>query len=891
MSMFSRSEGATWEGAMQRERRLHFIQLAVLVIALVATGIAAALAGRQIATADDRRVKEEDHLASLVSLRERARVSEVQFWAGRAAGDAGQSAIRLVAVRAFPALLRGLAANDPSVSAAERTALGSSLAALDALRPYAQAALPPLGSAEDLRNIRAVAPARAQLRNAINDLTSLQEADARAAWAEARSAIKNAVIVLISLLGAIGVGVILAWFLVERERRRLVRAIAAGVEEQNALMDSLQSGLFAVGSGGRLEEVNDRLCKIVGFDAEDLLGTVPPRPFWPAAAEEELRDLEARMRSGESGECDAVFQTTAGDLVPVTLAFSPIGDKGGYVVSVLDETERRRADDELRRAVRQQAALGRVATAVAAFDGESAEPVFAIVAEEVCRLLGSHGARVARFEESEAVIVGAWTDPTLGIESGPMFARLPLDAGTALGEVHRTGRVARIDDYSLLTSVEGRRIAERFRGAVAAPVRVGGRLWGAMSAVTTGDMALESDAEEDLSRFADLVGIAVSNAEARARLVDEASTDTLTGLGNHRVFHERLRMEVERALRHGRDMSLAIFDIDRFRDVNERLGHQLGDDVLAEMGRRLAAQVGAGEFAARIGGEKFAVILPEVGGLDAWRTIDALRIAITARAFDRAGSLTVSAGVCDLSYAATAEEVFRLCDGALYWAKAHGRDVTFLYSPDVVHELSAAERAEGLQRAQAVAGLQGLARAVDAKDPSTRLHSERVADTAAAVAKELGWSDARCRDLHEAGLLHDVGKIGIPDSVLFKPGRLTAEEYEIVKKHAPLGAEIVTDILTEEQTSWVRHHHERVDGGGYPDALAGDAVPDGARILATVDSYDVMTNVRIYSDARGQEAALAELSRCSGSQFDPDVAAALIRVVAKRDVSHPEVTR
>jgi putative nucleotidyltransferase with HDIG domain len=195
-----------------------------------------------------------------------------------------------------------------------------------------------------------------------------------------------------------------------------------------------------------------------------------------------------------------------------------------------------------------------------------------------------------------------------------------------------------------------------------------------------------------------------------------------------------------------------------------------------------------------------------------------------------------------------------------------------------VKELSAQERAARLERQQALTGLRALARAVDAKDQSTREHSERVAELAARIAGELGWGDESRAKLHEAGLLHDVGKIRVPDAVLFKPGALSDREYDQVKQHAALGAEIADEVLAPDQVAWIRGHHERWDGRGYPDGLAGPTIPQGARILALADAWDVMTSVRSYKEPRRVEEALVEVRRHHGTQFAPEIVDAMERL-------------
>jgi hypothetical protein len=229
--------------------------------------------------------------------------------------------------------------------------------------------------------------------------------------------------------------------------------------------------------------------------------------------------------------------------------------------------------------------------------------------------------------------------------------------------------------------------------------------------------------------------------------------------------------------------------------------------------------------------------------------------------------VTISAGVCDLVNGDDADGLFRLADGALYWSKVNGRDAAFVYDPSTIRELSAAERADHLGRSQTLLGIRALARAIDAKDPTTREHSERVARLACALAGARDWSAERIRQLEEAALVHDVGKIGVPDAVLLKPGRLDDDEYEAIKRHAALGAEMLEDVLCPEQVRWIRGHHERPDGRGYPDGLEAAQISEGAALLALADAFDVMTAARSYSTAKSPEVALAECRELVGRQF------------------------
>jgi HD-GYP domain-containing protein (c-di-GMP phosphodiesterase class II) len=284
----------------------------------------------------------------------------------------------------------------------------------------------------------------------------------------------------------------------------------------------------------------------------------------------------------------------------------------------------------------------------------------------------------------------------------------------------------------------------------------------------------------------------------------------------------------------------------------------------------------AGDTIARIGGEEFAWVLPDTDGDAAYGAAERARTAIADSAFTGAGRQTVSAGVCSLDYAGDAHELFQHADVALYWAKAAGRNATVPYSPDKGTLPAHEERAQRMRRAKPLAVMRSLANAVDAKDSLTQRHSERVADMAEQLAAVRGWGGEERAQLRDAALVHDVGKIGVPDRILLKPGKLTSEEYEQVKTHAALGAQMLGALATPQQLDWIRHHHERYDGHGYPDRLAGGEITEGASLLAVADAWDAITVTRPYGPARSASEALEEVRRGAGTHFAPDAVAALM---------------
>src|SRR3954454_19133626 len=377
-----------------------------------------------------------------------------------------------------------------------------------------------------------------------------------------------------------------------------------------------------------------------------------------------------------------------------------------------------------------------------------------------------------------------------------------------------------------------------------------------------------------LRDFASLLGTAIRNTEDRRLLTEMATSDPLTGLANHRTFHERLKTEVARALRHRRPLALVLLDLDQFKEINDNGGHGSGDKVLSAVAAELTQSARAEDVLARIGGDEFALLLPETSSIDALAFVERVRGRIAAHPI-QGYRVTLSAGISDISHAMSAEQLFRFADGALYWSKAKGRDCAWIYDPLVVRELSAQERAEHLERSQAISALRALARALDAKDPMTRRHSQRVAALCHQLADVRGWGPERIQLLTDAALVHDVGKIGVRDAVLLKNGPLTASEWDEVKHHAALGAQIVQEVLSEEQVTWIRGHHERPDGTGYPDGLAGDEISEGAALLALADAFDVMTLSRPYSAPRSIDDALRECRSLVGQQFTADAVAAL----------------
>ena len=363
------------------------------------------------------------------------------------------------------------------------------------------------------------------------------------------------------------------------------------------------------------------------------------------------------------------------------------------------------------------------------------------------------------------------------------------------------------------------------------------------------------------------------------RLADAARKDPLTELWNRRGFQDVLEAELARARRTDRPVSLLVVDLDHFKSVNDKLGHPGGDAVLKRFGAQMRRLTRGVDVAARLGGEEFAVLLPEAQKHDAFLVAERLRRAAKAAFADSPAPLTVSVGVASHpDDGESSDDLLRAGDQALYAAKQLGRDRSVIYNADVIAGLVTDTLQPDGSHTQ-LSSVLVLAETIDIRDSGTAQHSQSVGRYARAIATELGLEGPAVERLALAGVLHDVGKIGVGDAVLNKPGPLDDAEWRQIRAHPELGARILAGANLGDVAEWVFAHHERVDGGGYPLGLSGEQIPLEARVLAVADAYEAMTSERPYSPAMTSADAAAELRRCAGTQFDADVVEALLRTV------------
>jgi diguanylate cyclase (GGDEF)-like protein/putative nucleotidyltransferase with HDIG domain len=446
------------------------------------------------------------------------------------------------------------------------------------------------------------------------------------------------------------------------------------------------------------------------------------------------------------------------------------------------------------------------------------------------------------------------------------------------------------------------------RSALSVPLKYREDLMGVLSLESREAYAFSSQDVLTLRTLADQLAIALHNARAYQVALEQAITDGLTGLKTHRFFMEALDREWRRSTRSGQPFSLIMMDLDGFKQVNDRHGHLEGDKVLTAVASLLHENVRKSNVVARYGGDEFAIMLPDTHTDQAEVLAERLRAFIESDRYLAAHGVTASFGIASFpSHGPTQEDILRVADTGMYLAKHQkGNRVqvaSLTVQPDQADWVEAylgvsmkrmfstgpeafdhyLKRLQDLnQRGNAGAPslldtVTALANAVDAKDHYTKDHSKKVSWLAANIAQYMNLSDALVEEVRLGAILHDIGKIGVPEQVLRKPSSLTPEEYELVKSHTVMGAKILEPLNVKSIQEMVRSHHEMIDGSGYPDGLKGEIIPLSARIISVADCYDTMIHRHFYKRARSLEDALEELRRCSGTQFDPDVVEAFTR--------------
>jgi diguanylate cyclase (GGDEF)-like protein len=407
-----------------------------------------------------------------------------------------------------------------------------------------------------------------------------------------------------------------------------------------------------------------------------------------------------------------------------------------------------------------------------------------------------------------------------------------------------------------------------------------------------------------MNTLADLLATALHNAFVFQKLQQQSITDGLTGIKTRRFFWEALTSEWRRASRSGRPFSVVLMDLDKFKEVNDGLGHLEGDLVLARVGRLLEQKCRQSNVVARYGGDEFIILMPETGVEQGQILAERLRLWISTDPMLNEHHITGSFGVAAFPvHGYSVEDIIRVADAGMYVSKHAGGDRVSTAEEFAEGETAAVQRQlisgyiegflqrehtgpEHLEELLTTLGklsggkencdvqvlresIEALTRAAELRELNASGHGEMVARYAQVMAKALGLRPEEVADIAYAAHVHDVGKIFGPERILNKSGPLSEDEFYLVKMHPRVGAEILSTLPESEALQKaIEHHHEAFDGSGYPAGLRGEQIPLWGRILAVADAFVNMTMDRSFAPAKTNEQALEEMEKMSGSRYD-----------------------
>ncbi len=681
------------------------------------------------------------------------------------------------------------------------------------------------------------------------------------------------------------------------ERKRAEEELRESEEKYRHLFQDLTDAAFLADvETGLILETNLQGEVLLGKRRHEIVGMHQRQLHPPDKADEYRRRFAEHIEKGHAVDYDGEVIKKDGTIVPVRISASTLTIRGQHLVLGLfrDITERKQAEEELKRHAKRQEALHAIAATVS--QTLDLEQMLDSAVEKVREVMEADVATISVVDE-EAGEITLKAHRGLSQEFVASVGRLSLDPDEVERIIEWQGPIIAnemIFSQRNLTRLAAAAEKEGLESTLG--VQLSSKHF-YVGSVTVGCRHPREFTNEDvdlLTAIANQIAVGIQNAHLFAEASHSATTDGLTGLYNHRYFQERLEGEMARVLRFGGECSLMMLDLDHFKIYNDLFGHVAGDEVLKRIGQVLRDYTRQVDIACRYGGEEFTVILPQTGPADTYQAAERLRQAIE-QAFSQQGTsngthLTVSLGVASCpGDGISREALVHSADLAMREAKQRGRNQTCLAS-DVpsatpTEEVVGWEIAEHLEAAS-LNTIYALAAVVDARDHYTYGHSRSVAKYAVALGKALGLSRRTQERLRICGLLHDIGKIGLSDSIVRKSGSLDEAEWEMMRRHSALGATIIshTPELADCAPA-IRHHHEWQDGSGYPDGLRGEDIPLGARIIAIVDAYDTMTTPRAYRQTLSPQEALEELRRCATTQFDPQLVESFAQVVNSSVVS------
>lgn len=640
------------------------------------------------------------------------------------------------------------------------------------------------------------------------------------------------------------------------KEKRAEEALGATERRYRLFTENLRDILCTLDMDLRFTFVSPSVEHVLGYTVEEALSMTIDQYLTPASVEVALQALSEELETDKTDSADPQRSRTSeleliskdGSHVWSEVKFSFLRDYNSQPIGILgvvrDITARKQAQEAVR--VKEQYYRQLVENAPDGFVVLDADGSLLLTSSSAERILGyTH-------QEMQGVSVFGVIHPDDVAQTTDIFNRLLLNPGTTeSGELrahHKDGSWHHIETKA------SNYIQDPAVGGIVVNLR---------------DITERKHAEE--------------------KLQDMAAKDYVTGLWNHREFHARLAAEIARAQRANQNVSLLFLDIDNFKSVNDAFGHRRGDEILSIVGQFLREAARVSDIAARYGGDEFTLVLPDTDMNQAYSLATRIQKGFNdlrhteEKLQSLVPSLNLSIGIATYpEHATEAEQLVSRANQAMFYAKSLGGNRSAIWNTmeefdDHIERLHHLPGHGSLNMAMA------MATAVDARDPYTIGHSHRVGDLAFHIATELNLNEPDAQTIRIAGLLHDVGKIAIPDRLLKKRRGLTKKERETVKGHVALGATMLKGMeFTQDSIDAMAGHHENWDGTGYPWGVAHEDIALGSRIIRVADTFDAMTTEKRYGKRIDGEQALREIEGLSGKWFDPMVISALKAVISRR---------
>ncbi len=605
-------------------------------------------------------------------------------------------------------------------------------------------------------------------------------------------------------------------------------------------------GIMVIDETGKIIDVNRKFTEMKGYSKEELIGNNLFDLIIEPENELLARENIKKVIAGETINQDVIGYNRSGKKVYINILEAGIdidNNKRGIISLQTDITEKKEAEEKLKKQHKAIKELHK--TAILLNESKRLDEILNITIKSAENILDFKLCDIS-LVEGDYFVVRASSDA-----SGNNLQRVPLGQGL-VGKTYSTGKSYIIND--LYSSDEAILNNKKLKSAISIPMKK----FGVFQAVSTDKNAYQENDLEMAELLISHLITAIEELTHRQDLEYKSYHDDLTGIYNRRYFKESLAEIESKKLF---PVSIIMADLNGLKIINDSYGSDSGDKLLIRTARKIKEAIRSGDLLARIGGDEFAIILTETDQNEASKIYRKIKQKCKETSEDKIPiSLGMGTATITMCSNQSLEQIVKEAENKMYQNK-------------LLEDRSAKNRV-----------VAGLLNTLNTKSDETEEHASRMAIMAYQLGKNLGLSEIDINRLSLLASLHDIGKISVPEEVLNKPGGLTDSEWKKIREHPERGYRIAS--ATEEFLSVAREilsHHERWDGNGYPNGLEGEEIPYLARIISIVDAFDVMTNDRPYKKAITKKAALNEIEKCAGSQFDPELAREFI-VIQKQNV-------